>query len=953
MILLKANSELKVIFRKLINTMGIQLDWEDIFVIKDNNLLLAGRDGVLLFDFENRVISANSTKVNLKEDSIEQITNNELLQNVLNMTLYVFGKWGKIKGLTVEKDYQQLNQLLGYFLGKLNVDPVLTADNLIFYKDRTSLSYEEIIHTILELQENDEEKDKRNGEENTETEDSEQEEDKLSKRKYDIGLWHKIVWISGRHTFEKEDISESDKVKSRIGNNFYMIAYKCPICGEKLYLVIYPVGKELLIETDEKGVYLARAYTCYHCHRLFTPKPHMLLMEGNVYELDFEDDAEAYEDYLEVIGKQGDRTSNCNFNEYEMDYNKQNRINESSLENICDHIDSMSEHEIYELQDKMDSGFYPSKSTEKYYKIVDAELKNRRNQLERKAGSQDKQKKNKHKKKYINAPSALMKRHTKETSDHSKLRNRIQRASSKRSEYRIKSEGAVKSFDDRKVDSSRKANGKEISKFSANPSYSINHKSSIVPEDKKHSNELTKLENGIFADNQLNPQQKKENGEPGAELRVGYTTVHSEKLPNNTNQEGHDKVKDNGMHHAFNNNKEQILLQKVQDCKQKNYVNIMRTMEEMKKEDCNDKLKENILQTLKDLLDKQGKKELDALRLKIPNRISKEQYIQLKETIEQYGEIDHSTYIKHLDYIRDESEEQEIAAYIKQANAKDRSSLQKLQGKLKNENFEGRNVAPFLENIQDKIHSIDEAAIRRICPDPDSLSFDEGLKAYNEIASIEILPDIKSNILGAIDKRLTKIKRNECEKLVNKLSKEMGKALQEHSRIHFYQVKKEMQNHMEEEETQIIHRALDKYASERGRYEFPILICDASSKENGGRGFVLTPDHIFYNSILNSGVIDIMKINNIITRKKMNHSLVYADTENAGLIKLSNSLKLDNLNLFISVLNDFISYLKEKPESRDISYMVKEKHSVKCCYRCGYVYKGDNVCPKCGAKFNE
>jgi transposase len=96
-----------------------------------------------------------------------------------------------------------------------------------------------------------------------------------------------------------------------------------------------------------------------------------------------------------------------------------------------------------------------------------------------------------------------------------------------------------------------------------------------------------------------------------------------------------------------------------------------------------------------------------------------------------------------------------------------------------------------------------------------------------------------------------------------------------------------------------------------------------------------------------------MNIEQLITYKKLGNTNIYADRGEGGRVKLSNSLKLSKLTPFVNVLNDFVSYLKEKPESRDVSYIAKEKHSVKCCYRCGHIYQGDNVCPKCGAKFNE
>ena len=69
-------------------------------------------------------------------------------------------------------------------------------------------------------------------------------------------------------------------------------------------------------------------------------------------------------------------------------------------------------------------------------------------------------------------------------------------------------------------------------------------------------------------------------------------------------------------------------------------------------------------------------------------------------------------------------------------------------------------------------------------------------------------------------------------------------------------------------------------------------------------------------------------------------------------IKLPNSIPGKYQKAFSEVMDNFIDYLQEKPESRSIEYMAKEKHDIIHCYRCGYAYKGGNVCPKCGSKMN-
>ena len=152
-------------------------------------------------------------------------------------------------------------------------------------------------------------------------------------------------------------------------------------------------------------------------------------------------------------------------------------------------------------------------------------------------------------------------------------------------------------------------------------------------------------------------------------------------------------------------------------------------------------------------------------------------------------------------------------------------------------------------------------------------------------------------------------------------------------RLHFYEVRKVMRGEWEEQEARLAAKALNTYAADRSRYEYPILICDSSAKKNGKEGFLLTPDHIFYNSTFNSEKIPIRAIHGV--------------EGNTG------GIPAKELAVFAQVLDAFVSYLQEKPESRSISYLAKEKHEVKCCYRCGYTYREGNVCPKCGNQANK
>ena len=147
-------------------------------------------------------------------------------------------------------------------------------------------------------------------------------------------------------------------------------------------------------------------------------------------------------------------------------------------------------------------------------------------------------------------------------------------------------------------------------------------------------------------------------------------------------------------------------------------------------------------------------------------------------------------------------------------------------------------------------------------------------------------------------------------------------------------------------------RAIDGYAAARGEYEYPLMVCDTSRTRNGKEGFVLTPDHIFYHTLLKSGKINILYIDKIKASNRFFSKGIYIKHSDGVNEKLPNTVVSDDWEIFAKILDDFATYLKEKPESRNIEYMAKEKHDVIHCYRCGFVYKNGNICPKCGSKTN-
>lgn len=912
MILLKANDKLKVIFHKIIKTMGENVEWNELFIINNNDLILLGKIRSLFFNFDNKRANSNIIDITVNEEAAGQITENEMLENALNMTLYTFGKWGSIKGLKVEKDYDQLNHLIAYILKEIKVETSLTKDNLRFFKDGIQMTYEEVIQLILDEKKQVDVEEAKEVEEDFTTEEEEE---------YRLGLWHKVVWNTLRLTFVKEELTLEDNARSRLGNQFYMVNYKCPTCQSKLHMVVYPKGEEFRIETDEEGVYLARAYTCSVCNSFYTPKPRQLLAEGNVFYLNFEDDTVAYEDYQELLGKRGQRISNSNFNEYESDYLEKEEMDTKDdlveFEEELEQYEAMTQEELNALLEKLESGFYPQEIVEKYKEVIEREIQKRQKIQESKErepkeivsdGSQQKETKTnsgqkKKEEKEINK-SQLFTKERIVTKDKSVANNKEENLNDEVS--RKKTNTSSLSFEAflQLKDLMKRGDRKNISK-------ELHHLPKL---------QLQEMRNRIQSADDLEDEEK-------------VSTIHliDERLDKEVEEE---------------------MQQRVAKCKDKNYIQIKKVMEEITKEELGKEVKSSILSSLQQILEQKAKKELENLVSKAPRDLSKNQYEQLKVKIKEYHGIDTRLYEKLLDEKWDEAEKQEISAIMKRLNPRNRSGYQQAYHQLQELHFKERNITPTLEKLQKKIYDADMSAIHNICGEPADLNFEEGMKAYDQILLGEYLPELKDDMLGQIDKRLTKLKSDECEQLVNKLIKELGDYVKDGSNIYFYNVRKMLRSNQEDEEIIIIQNAINSYAKGKEKYEYPILICDTSYAGNGESGFILTPNHIFYHSLLSGGKIDIMRIEKIFTQKGMLRRGIFVETV-SHTIKIANSLKAKDLYPIGEVLDNFVAYLKEKPDSRNVSYLAKEVHKVKCCYRCGYVYQQGNICPKCGSKMND
>ena len=914
MILLRANSELKNVFGRMLKAMKVNVTWTGKFVVLNNFLIMSGNVRSLIFNFDNRKVNTNVIELPDREEDTEPVENNEYLTNVLNMALYAFGKWGVIKGIRVDQDYSQLNNLFQEILKDMKITPGFRDDNFRFYKDNVQITYEEVVQAAVE-------EGRRRAQEMKEEEEDNQPEERL-------GLWHKICWEMERCNFAKSELTEYEKHAARLGNNFYPTGFHCPNCQEKLYMVIYPEGQEYPVDTQEGKVYLARAYTCEECKIFYTPRPAKLLREGDVYCLKFGSDEDAYEDYRELLGNAGQRTNNYHFNEYEWERGK--RTEPETIERACAEMEDMSEEELLVLDGKLEAGFYPMKKAGPYRRRIKELLRRQREnsslqkaeeggKREKERGRGDKEGNNKHKTGLAEAQDGA----------HSPVHG-ISGAAGKNQKS---SQNTVSQSSNRKTPV-KDGNNKGVENLNADvlhetdsPSKSSAENRNVVGKydarmkilNRMSLRQMQDLRRQIQADNSLEQAQK-----------TDYCRQISQ---------------------AAEQKEAEEIWQKAENCKEKPYAVITKVMAEVEKSQAPKQEKAQVMQQLEELRKRRGQAEAEQLVKSVPENMNHNQYRNFREKLSQYQEVDISPYEEILEMKRKQAAQLELDHMRRRVKKSDRKSLMNMLNQLK-EGFLEEDAAPMRREIEDRLWKLDEAAIDKICPNIMSMTFDEAAEAYEKIEGGAFLPELKMNTLEMIDKRLTKLKMDECGLLVEKLKEELKGKVKDSQRLHFYEVRKIMRGDWEPEEAALAACALNTYAVDRSRYEYPILICDSSGRKNGREGFLLTPDHIFYNSAFSSEKISVRTITGIQGNTGLLNRGIYVNRGNGVKTKIPGGIPAKELENFGEVLDQFVSYLQEKPESRSIAYLAKEMHEVKCCYRCGFTYQEGNICPKCGNQAN-
>lgn len=948
MILLKADSQLEPIFRRLIHTLGVKVEWNSIFLIEGSQLVLPGRVRSLYFDYDSKRVYTNIEEFTMNTWNAEEIEGNDVLMNVINMTLYVFGKWGSIN-LKVDKDYDLLNRLFQKILKEVRVEPDYRVQGFKFYQNNIQITYEDVIQKAIDWGKPEDEKENiEDGEEPEETALSNAEPEEESEG---MGLWHKLVWKREQVKIVKSPRTKEDEKRARLGRNFYMVDYNCPLCSNKLYMAVYPVNKEYVIETNEGRLYMARVYTCSEGCSFYTPAPDKLLAEGDIYSYHFEEDRKAYEDYTELIGASAGRYSNYKFNELESQRqeNKEKEAAEESLEELCEIRDDLPESKLAEVLEKIDGGFYPSGDVKKYESLVAAAIKKSQE------GSKGKRTDLLNERIFKNSPE------------------KAENAAGKMSYVPVKADTAAS----------------KNSRFDKKKEIVTNTAAEERPEDKKtafdnqnQKDRQSKAASAAFLGKASSAsgnmsRREQERGVEGKSDGAAEETVTGKTISGNKNKsKGNSKIlgaredipasiNTDSSNVTYKIKKEESFIRQpgesrtdwmrrgAEACRKKTYEEIGQLINTFKEEGKMDEEQASILFRLEEMKRRKGLMELASLFERMPEPMDVKHYDLYKDTLKKYKDMDISSWEKDLESRRDRAECEEIGEFVKNAPKNSRAELSKLYDDLKRLDYKDKNKDPYLKKIFDKLYEMDQTAIQKICPDIMDLSFGEALKVYDEIEKGIYLPELKTNTLEMLQKRLTRMKTEENSQLIRKFMRDLDDKIKNSERLHFYDAGNMLRKRVEKKEADLLNRAVETYASQLRPYEYPLLIGDSTRKGTGKEGFILTPDHIFYATKLMEGMLEITDVEEVKAAKgKLGNNITVLLNDGKSK-KIPAVVPKEEREALAEVLEEFILYLQEKPESRSIDYLAKERHEVKCCLRCGFQYRDGNICPKCGSKANK
>ena len=993
MVCIKANDEIVKVYQRIITAMRERVEWNGDIIIRKNTMILVGRVRSMYFELATRRVYSDIEELDFDMANAFEMGNNKLITNIINMLLYPFGKWGAIKGLNVEQDYMVLAALFSQIYKEIDVETYFTKTSFKFFINGIQITFEDAMEKCIDYIQkqreikneaekpkegsgkNETEKNTKEGSGRNETENNVKKDGGINRAEEDnedtaginveeerkgAGLWHNMKWSSGKFQFNREDVDKKYANSHRIGNNFYMVPYECPDCGEHLHMVVYPQRKENVIDTDDGRVYITRAYTCDNCKKFYTAKPGKLLREGDAYVLDFDNDEYAARDYVLLLGKKGSKTGNCNFNMYEADYEKNVSSLGKRLSERCRKMELLTDEELEQILAQMDEGFFSDYEKERFLAIIEQELEYREKMRNKKMGEfgrrsderEDDEEENEEENEEVNEEvkddnSFAGEGLSEENTEKSKGKGIFFGRNAKKKESKTLSEPDLKNKDT------------EESKTGSEEKSVLGIENKTIKEcDKENIRENEIIKDNCKRDNKEIEETKenetiKENDSHEDNATEIKRTEQNQKEENVKNGESAKKEsKENDKKPADSKaaaNRASFYDRITDESRTAKYSEIVENIKKVKASNGSEQEKNHYIEVLTKLCKAAAKREIEYMLSHLPGNINFDRYKRTKEKLMTYTQIDVSPYIKIVDTKRDKVEFDELNKLVGSVDRDNRNDLLEMMEKIKNGEYEKRNSDRFVEGLRKRVYAIDEAKLRGICPNPDNITFDEGVKALKEIEKGIFLPELKSNMLQLIDKKLTALKTEECELLVKKLKRDLEGKISDMSKLHFYDIRKMREEDKGDKEISFVKVAVSTYAYATGTYEYPVVICDSSMFGSGKEGFIISPDHVFYKGLIKSGSIDVKNINRVFSEKKG----LMIEHSSKGNVKMPCTLNKNDEKNMAEVLDGFVDYLKMKPESRSIEYMSKQEHEVKCCYRCGHVFTKGNICPKCGSRFEQ
>ena len=915
MIVLKSTAELHLVFNKLIKTLSVPVEWNGNFVISGNFLILPGKERSVIFNYDTRRVTTNLSDDKLSRKVPEPIREGSGLINIFNLVLYAFGKWGALKGITVEKDYKKINTLFGAVFGAYGVSADYTEQHCFWYKDGTRITYEDVIQLAIESEHR-----------QTESEEDIEEE---------TGLWHSTTWKLDNQSFIFEKLPMAQRRKGRIGHNFYKVGYACPHCGEKLYMASFSGREKPVIDTVEGRVQLARAFFCPSCVIFYTPLPEAGLEDEEVYYLDFDGDKTAGNDYMEMLGRLGTREVNGDFNKYVDRVNDEGR---TTTRQSLNGIDKGISDERRSLNG-IDKGI---KDDRRSLNGIDKGIKDDRRSLNGidKGISDDRRSLNGIDK-GISDDRRSLNGIDKGIKDDRRSLNGIDKGIS---DDRRSLNGIDKGISDDR----RSLNG--IDKGISDDRRSLNGIDKGIKDDRRSLNGIDK---GIKDDrSDLNGIDKG--------ISDDRRSLNGVRKFDDENEQISDKV-------SGNPDKEDVFDIVHEKAAVMAGIDGTGELHTYRKDASHVWCKDAI---------KSSRRKLRIRRLAVlfksfsivkwfrrkgygkasEENSDKEPY-RNAERISAPGAVTASDgkagYTMREEAESAPAQRRKLDELLEKTGNATRKDIVDLLDKVKAGHFDKTVQMEYAGKLQEDIAALDRRRIDEACKGYLDYNGEELEKLYSMIEEEEFLPEIKAAALDSVAGRLWKIRNEEAELLVKRIKKSLCEnGVSENHALYFYPAMEILEGRADTQVKDHLECAVDSYAPGLGKYEYPVIMEDTTGKQNGKRGMFITPDAIYYGNFYTYGHIMAENIERIgsYTGFMGRYVIVYLD--DGSKIRLSSVIAKDELEAYAMTLNDFVIYLKQKPFSRKEKYLAKESHDVICCFRCGYVYKNMKECPKCGYKFN-